>query len=258
MPRLDGKVAIVTGSSRGIGKAIALALARAGADVVVAARTEAPEQSRLPGTIHQTADMIRALGRRALPLKVDVSLDEDVERMVRQALAEFGKIDVLVNNAGVFPIGPFVDLPVRRWDLAMRVNLRGYFLCIKAVLPHMMERKSGSIINISSWMGKQPSPGYVAYSVTKGGIEMLTQGLAEELKPHNIAVNSLSPGGAVDTEGLRLSGFAQSEEGKTLLPQAEPPELMAEVAVFLATRDAATLTGKSLVSTEWKGLQVGG
>lgn len=253
--RLQGKVAIVTGGSRGIGKAIALAMAGEGADVVVAARTETDEQSRIPGTIHQTADMIRALGRRALPVRVDVSSEEDVEEMVRQALSEFGKVDVLVNNAGVFPVGPFIDIPIRRWDLAIRVNLRGYFLCTKAVLPHMIERKSGSIINISSWMGKEASPGYVTYAVTKAGIESLTKGLAEELREYNISVNSLSPAAAVDTEGLRYSGYAESADAQEMLQKPEPPELMAEVAVFLATRDAQTLTGKSLVSQEWKGLQ---
>ncbi len=256
--RLEGKVAVVTGSSRGIGKAIALAMAGEGADVVVAARTEASEQSKIPGTIHQTADMIRAFGRRALPLRVDVSSEEDVEEIARRTLAEFGKVDILVNNAGVFPVGPFIDIPTRRWDLAMRVNLRGYFLCTKAVLPHMIQRRSGSIINISSWMGKEASPGYVTYSVTKGGIEMLTQGLAEELREYNISVNSLAPATAVDTEGLRYSGYAEGEDAKEKLQQPEPPELMAEVAVFMATRDAQSLTGKSLVSQEWKNLQAQG
>jgi citronellol/citronellal dehydrogenase len=256
--RLRDRVAIVTGSSRGIGKAIALAMAREGADVVVAARTESAGQSRMPGTIHETAEMIRALGRWAVPIKVDISSEDDTQEMVRRALADLGRVDILVNNAGVFPVGPFADLPIRHWDLAIRVNLRGTFLCTKAVLPHMMERKSGSIINISSWMGKGPSPGYLTYGVTKAGIESLTMSLAEELREYNISVNSLSPSTAVDTEGLRYSGYADSDMAKEQLQQPEPPEAMAEVAVFLATQNAGSLTGKSLVSLEWKSLQAQG
>ncbi|MDP6783352.1 MAG: SDR family NAD(P)-dependent oxidoreductase, partial [Dehalococcoidia bacterium] len=125
--RLRDRVAIVTGSSRGIGKAIALAMAREGADVVVAARTESAGQSRMPGTIHETAEMIRALGRWAVPIKVDISSEDDTQEMVRRALADLGRVDILVNNAGVFPVGPFADLPIRHWDLAIRVNLRGTF-----------------------------------------------------------------------------------------------------------------------------------
>ncbi|MBI2303918.1 MAG: SDR family NAD(P)-dependent oxidoreductase [Chloroflexi bacterium] len=249
--RLAGKIVIVTGSSRGIGKAIALAMAQEGAQVVVAARTEQESAGPLPGTIYNVAEEIHALGGHALPIKVDVTDEDQVTAMVRRILEEWGRIHVLVNNAGILIQGRVVDVPLRRWDLVMRVNLRGTFLCTKAVLPHMMERREGSIINISSWVGRQASPGSVAYSVSKAGIEMFTAGLAEEVREYDIAVNCLSPYRIVDTEGARYLHPGADRS------RWEPPELMAEAAVFLATRTAATLTGKSIVSQEWKALQAG-
>jgi len=143
--RLSGNVAVVTGSSRGIGKAIAVGLAREGADIVVASRTEI-ENERLPGTIYKTADEVRALGRRALPVRCDVTSEQSINDMVVKALAEFGRIDILVNNAGVAYPYPLVETPLKRWELMLKVNLTGAFLCIKAVLPKMIEQNSGSII----------------------------------------------------------------------------------------------------------------
>lgn len=245
--RLEGKVAIVTGSSRGIGKAIALAMAREGAAVVVAARSE--ETGRLPGNIRQTAAEIQALGGRALALRTDVTREEEVEAMVQRTLEAFGQIDILVNNAGIVIYGPLVQMPIRRWDLVLNVNLRGTFLCTRAVLPHMMQRRRGCIINISSWYGRTPSPNGIAYSVSKAGIEYLSLGLAEEVKEYNIAVNVLSPGAPVDTEGARFWDPEADRSGW------ESPELMAEAAVFLATRDVQSLTGKYIISSEWKRLQ---
>ena len=126
---LEGRVAIVTGSSRGVGKNIAVELARAGADLVVAARTEQVKDPRLPGTISDTAEEIRAMDRRALPVRTDVADEESIEALVRSALEEFGRIDVLVNNAGIMAPGPLVDVSLKRWDLVMRVNVRGPVAC---------------------------------------------------------------------------------------------------------------------------------
>ena len=240
--KLEGKVAIVTGASRGIGKAIALALAREGAEVVVAARTE-EETGPLPGTIHKTADEIRALGRRALAIKTDVTKEEQVAEMVRRALEEFGHIDILVNNAGITIPGTVIDIPIKRWDLIIAVNLRGTFLCTKAVLPIMVEKRSGSIINLSSILASREIVGSVAYGVTKAAIERFTYGLAEEVKEYNIAVNALCPG-YTDTEGLRF-----------LAPGADwskwqKPEMWGRYAVFLASQDAQSLTGRALFAEE--------
>ena len=155
--KLKGKVAIVTGGSRGIGKEICLTFAREGASLVVAARTEKEGQARLPGTIHQTVDEIKRIGGRAIAVRTDITVDEDVERMAQRTLAEFGRIDILVNNAAANLNAKIIDLPIKRWDLMMRVNLRGNFICAKAVLPTMIEQKSGNIIGITSiaapWRG---------------------------------------------------------------------------------------------------------
>ncbi|MBE9501206.1 MAG: SDR family oxidoreductase [Dehalococcoidia bacterium] len=240
--KLEGKVAIVTGASRGIGKAIALALATEGADVVIAARTE-EEKGPLPGTIHKTADEIRALGRRALAIKTDIAKEEEVEAMVRRTIDEFGGIDILVNNAGIDIPGTLVEVSIKRWDLIMAVNLRGAFLCTKAVLPKMMEQKRGSIINLSSILGTRVIESGVPYGVTKAAIERFTSGLAKEVKEYNIAVNALCPG-YTDTEGVRLWYF---NVDRSLW---QKPEMWGRYAVFLACQDASSLTGRILTAEE--------
>jgi NAD(P)-dependent dehydrogenase (short-subunit alcohol dehydrogenase family) len=243
--RLKDKVAIVTGSTRGIGKAIALALAREGAVVVVAARTDV-EKGPLPGTIYKTAEEIQALGGKAIPLKIDVSSEEDVEGMRRKVIEEYGKVDILVNNAGIGVPVSFIDMSAKQWDLVVRVNLRGTFLCTKAVLPKMMEQRSGNIINLSSIAAREsihePRTGLV-YDVTKAGIERFTRGLAEEVKEYNIAVNAFCPGNTV-TEGW---GFLNPNIDKS---DWQKPEIWGEFAVFLATRDARTFAGRAFVAEE--------
>lgn len=240
--KLEGKVAIVTGASRGIGKAIALALARKGARVVVAARTER-EGGALSGTIHKTADEIRVLGRDALAIKTDVTKEESVEELARKTLQEYGAIDILVNNAGINFPGKLLDIPVKRWDLVIAVNLRGTFLCTKAVLPTMVKRKSGSIINLSSVVGTRMIMFDLAYGVAKAAIERFTYGLAEELKEYNIAVNALCPS-LTDTEGFKqwMPGVDTSGWQK--------PEMWGKYAVFLANQNASSLTGKVLSAEE--------
>jgi citronellol/citronellal dehydrogenase len=240
--KLEGKVAIVTGASRGIGKAIAIALAKEGANVVVAARTE-QEGGRLPGTIHKTADEIRALGRRALAIRTDVTKEESVEELATRTLQEFGAIDVLVNNAGINFPAKVLDIPIKRWDLVIAVNLRGTFLCTKAVLPTMVKRRSGNIINLSSVVGTRMILFDVAYGVAKAAIERFTHGLAEELKEYNIAVNALCPS-LTDTEGFGqwMPGVDRSGWQR--------PEMWGRYAVFLANQGASSLTGKVLSAEE--------
>lgn len=248
--KLEGKVAIVTGASRGIGRAIALALAREGADVVVAARTE-EETGPLPGTIHKTTEEIHALGRRSLAIRTDVTKEEQVAEMVSRTLEQFGRIDILVNNAGINVPDRVLDIPVKRWDLIIAVNLRGIFLCTKAVLPIMVERRSGSIINLSSILGSRDISGGVAYGVTKAAIERFTYGLAEEVREYNIAVNALCPS-YTDTEGLRF--VAPGVDGSRL----QKPEMWGRYAVFLAAQDARSLTGRALTAEELDELGAGG
>ena len=249
--KLSDKVAIVTGSSRGLGKAIAIGFAREGASVVIAARTEVERQ--MPGTIYKTAEEIEALGQRALAVRCDVTSEESVNDMVQKALAQFSHIDILVNNAGVAYYPPVLETPVKRWELVIRVNLIGALLCTKAVLPKMVEQRQGSIINISSVSATERGPSVtgVAYGVSKAGLERFTWGLATEVGKYNIAVNALKPKGVVDTEGMR---FMLPDEDWS---QWDSPEMMVKAAIFLAAQDATGVTGAVAYDEEfcvWHGL----
>ncbi len=250
-PGLKGKVAIVTGSSRGIGKDIALGLAQHGCRVVVTARTTEP--GKLPGTIHETAKAVRGVGGEALPVPCNVADEASVQAMVDTVLSQWGEIHILVNNAGIGSYLPFTEITVKLWDLIMAVNVRGTFLCTRAVLPHMIDRGRGSVVNISSTAANSvfsmtvPQEGErtlvgIAYGVSKASLERFTTGLAAEVGKHNIAVNALKPGRPVLTEAL-----------KTHLPQSDwgswvSTEKMVRAAVFLSSQDASGVTG--LVTTD--------
>jgi len=237
---IAGKVALVTGASRGIGRAIAVALAQAGADVVCTARsTEAHPHKVLPGTIEETAREVQALGRKASAIPLDVSKEEDVEAVARRVLAEFGRVDILVNNAGVAAPGTFLEVPVRRWDLVLNVNLRGAYLCARAFLPSMLERHSGCIINVSSYAAHTEGSWGLAYSVSKAAMERFTTGLAAELSSSGIAVNA-----------LQIERFVTSEGFMYLSPGADystwdKPEIVGEDLVWLASREPS-FTGQVL------------
>ena len=239
--QLNGKVAIVTGASRGIGKAIAIGFAREGANVIVAARTEVEKEEGLKGTIYETTQDIRKLGRQSVAVRCDVADETSVNEMVRKALDEFGHIDILVNNAGIAFYYPVVDTPLRRWELVLRVSLTGAFLCSKAVLPKMMDQKSGSIINISSLAANKRDEGIVstgvAYGVAKAGLDRFTYGLASEVGKFNIAVNCIKPTHVVDTEGMRFWVKEENRKGWVT------PEKMVKCAIFLARQDAKGITG---------------
>ena len=174
--RLEGKVAFVTGASRGIGKAIAIGFAREGARVVLAARSEVKKESGLEGTIHETAEAIRAIGGEALPIVCDVTDEASISSAINGAVSKLGPIDILVNNAGVAFFHPISETPLKRWETVLKVNLTGAFLCTKAVLPRMIERKTGSIVNISSLAADERDNGTVAtgvaYAVAKANINM--------------------------------------------------------------------------------------
>jgi len=187
---LVDKVAIVTGSGRGIGKAIALALARQGARVVVCARTLAE--------VNAAAGEIETLGRTALAVRADISREADVSTLVSQTIRQFGTIDILVNNAGVGSFAPVADLSVSEFDTMWGVNMRGVFLCTKAVLPHMVARNSGDIINISSLAGRNAFVGGAAYCSTKWGLIGFARCVMLEVRAHNIRVITICPG-SVDT-----------------------------------------------------------
>lgn len=244
MNKLQGKVAIVTGSSRGLGRAIALNFAREGADIVVASLGTDEGNPRLPGTIQETTEQIRELGRRALPVTCDVTKEESVINMVEQALNEFGTIDILMNNAGIAFWAPTVDLAARRFDLVMAVNVRGTFLCSKYVLPKMIDNKRGSIINMSSIAADRRSAknGQV-YGMAKAAIERFTYGLAAEVAEYNIAVNCLKPRGGISTEGTRSFLPDPSNPSPEWLANRDTPEMIEKATLFLAQQDARGVTG---------------
>jgi citronellol/citronellal dehydrogenase len=223
---LRGAVALVTGASRGVGRAIALALADAGADVACAARATDVSPLKLPGTIDETVRKVEERGRRGLAIPTDLSKPDEVEAMVARTIATFGRLDVLVNNAAITFPGD-LDLPMKRWDLVMAVNLRAPLLAMRGALPGMIARRSGSILNVSSAAAVLAVPGLLAYGVSKAALERLTTGAAEELRAHGIAVN----GFRIDVP-LASEGFVYNapELDKS---DWEPTEVGAEAAVWL-------------------------
>jgi NAD(P)-dependent dehydrogenase (short-subunit alcohol dehydrogenase family) len=229
--KLKDKVAIVTGSRRGLGKAIALGFAREGANLVLSDRVV--EGGELDGV----AEEIKALGRGVLVMQCDVTDEQSINDLVQRTVEQFGRIDVLVNNAGTAVYSPVLEVPTRQWQLVIQVNLIGPFLCTKAVLPKMVEQKSGSIINISSIAANQVDFTGVAYGASKAALERFTRGLAAEVGTYNIAVNALKPIQGILTEGMR-----------TQLPDADEsqwasPDLMVKAAIFLAAQDATGVSG---------------
>jgi len=249
--KLEDQAAIVTGAGRGIGKEIALALAREGADVVLASR----DQDALDRVAHE----IRDLGRRALVVRTDVSDEAQVAAMTDSALKEFGRIDILVNNAGlVGPTMPLAKLSREDWDHVMAVNLTGAFLCSRAVIPHMMSQGSGCIINIASIAGKLAYALRSPYAVSKWGMLGLSRTLAQELGPHNIRVNAICPG---PTAGERMQGVIAGRakelgrpveevertylEGTALKRMVDPTHVAAAV-VFLASQEGSSITGEAI------------
>jgi len=225
---LQGQVAVVTGASRGIGRAISVQFARAGADIIVSARSTEGAPSRLPGTIEETAREVEALGRRALCVTTDVTSEEQVRNLSERTLKEFGRCDILVNNAGISSPAPFHQTPLKRWELVMSVNLRGPVMCMQAFLPAMIERKSGRIINVSSFLAELVMPGMASYSVSKIALEKLTQYAAEELRPHDVGVNALRIELNIATEGWMFRNPDMD------FSSWEKPEAASEAALWLA------------------------
>ncbi len=238
--KLTGKVAIVTGASHGLGCEMALTLAKEGADLVLAARSQ--------NELEALASEINALGRKALAVPTDVSVEEQVNRMVRETVNEFGRIDILVNNAGG-PLNSYqthiCDLSLVDWQAVLDVNVTGVFLCSRAVAQYMMQQKGGVIINISSGMGKRGRAGTSAYTAAKFAVEGLTQSMALEFSPWNIRGNTLAPGGLTATPGM-IAKNKDTSPDKML-----QPEIIRGALIFLASEDSAGVTGQSFVAKTW-------
>jgi NAD(P)-dependent dehydrogenase (short-subunit alcohol dehydrogenase family) len=228
---LKGKVALVTGARQGLGKSISLGMAEAGADLVICDRITDD------GKLAETAGEIEALGRKTLSLGGDITVEEDVNNIVNQALDKFGKIDVLVNNAGVTAQDSFLNLPYRRWRLILSVNLDGTFLCSKVVLPRMLEKKTGTIINVSSILAHQIRMN-IAYGVTKAGVERFTLGLAHEMRREaGIAITCIRPY-FVKTEVVM--GFMEGRD----ISDFEEPVIWQKYPAMLAGARPEEINGK--------------
>jgi NAD(P)-dependent dehydrogenase (short-subunit alcohol dehydrogenase family) len=240
--KLEGKVALVTGGSRSIGRAIALGLAREGAAVAVSYVGHA-EAAR------SAAQEIEALGRRALAVRADSSQRSQVQAMVDEVETRLGPIDVLVNNAGVQKRVYFLDLAEEDWDWMLGVNLKGYFLVGQAVAIRMKARGRGKIINVSSEAAGFPAPRMTAYCVSKAGVAMLTKCMALELAPHGIRVNALAPGLTrtdINRKDLEDESFLKLRLARIPLGRVMGPEDLVGAAVFLASADSDMATGITL------------
>lgn len=243
MFELTGKVALITGASRGIGRGVALALAKSGADVVV------NYAGNVEGA-NQTVAEIEGMGRKAIAVKADVSKKAEVEAMVLQAVTEMGKIDILVNNAGVLSFIPFLQLTEEEWDRIIDVNLKGQFLVGQAVAKHMTETGvKGKIINIASIASGGLGVGYATlahYCASKGGIVAMTEAMAIELGPLGINVNAIAPG-AIDTDMIK--DFKANEQvtagimARLSIKRYGLPEDIGAMAVFLASEESSYCAG---------------
>ena len=238
--QLEGKVALVTGGSRGIGRAIALLLAKRGADVAINfAGNEAAAQA--------TVDEIKELGRKAIMIKADVAVNAACVAMVDQVVQEFGKIDILVNNAGITRDGLLMRMKEEDWDAVLNTNLKSVYNCSKAAIKYMMKARAGRIVSISSVVGLMGNAGQANYAAAKAGIIGFTMALAKEVASRGITVNSVAPG-FVNTDMTKVLPEKVVENLKAAIPLAKlgEPEDIAKAVAFLVSDDAAYITGQTL------------
>lgn len=237
---LKNKVAVVTGASRGIGKAIALSLAGQGANVVV---NYAGNEEKANEVVNQ----IQSLGRDAFAFKADVSNQKEVQEMVKETIEKFGSIDILVNNAGITKDNLLMRMKENEWDDVMNINLKGVFNCTKAVTRQMMKQRSGRIINVSSIVGISGNPGQANYVAAKAGVIGLTKSSAKELASRNITVNAVAPGFITTDMTDKLSEEVQEEMLKAIpLARFGEPEDISGVVTFLASEKSGYITGQTI------------
>lgn len=208
--KLENQVVFITGASRGIGRRLALTCASAGADIVIAAKSEV-DSDRLPGTIHSVAKEVEALGRRALPVRLDVRDAEACAAVIKHAIDHFGRIDALVNNAGALYWADVADTPVKRYDLMMAVNVRAAFVLSHAVLPHMISRKYGHIVMMAPPVEAESVAGHGAYAVSKFGMTLIAQAISDECEAHNVTAHALWPATAVESYATLNFGLGGPE-----------------------------------------------
>jgi NAD(P)-dependent dehydrogenase (short-subunit alcohol dehydrogenase family) len=241
--KLAGKVALVTGGGRGIGRGMVLALAEAGADIALG-------YANRPDAAEETAGEVDKLGRRALPIKADVSKPDEVQAMVERVIGELGQIDVLVNNAGAHRRAPFLEIPLDLWQWVIDVDLTGAFLVAQAVARHMAPKGYGKIINTTSVNAYEAQPNLAHYCAVKGGLWMLTRGMALDLAQYGIRVNAIAPG-LVRTDLTQSvmddPAFLATRVAKMPLGGPLEPKDFGGAAVFLASSDSDMITGQAIV-----------
>ncbi len=245
MASLANKTALITGASRGIGKAIALTLADAGCNLVLAGKTVEPHP-RLAGTLLETEQEAQAKGAKTLVHQVDVRFEDEVELMVKEAVRAFGGIDLLINNAGAISLTDLASTSMKKFDLMFGVNVRATYLCAKACLPHLEKSDHAHILSMSPPPSLKPSwlSGHVAYTMSKYGMSMVTLGLSDELKDRGIAVNSLWPRTVIWTAAVNM---LLGEDGKA---QSRTPEIMADAARAILETPPADFTGRCVLDEE--------
>lgn len=245
MQSLKGKTILITGSSRGIGRAIALRCARDGANIIITGKTE-KEHAQLSGTIHSVAEEVNAAGGNALSIALDVRDEEKIQQAVKQAADHFGGIDVLINNAGAIFLAPCEQTPMKRFDLVMSVNVRATFACAQACLPYLKQSDNPHILTMSPPINIKPKwfKDSVAYTISKYGMSCCTLGLAEEFRGDGIAVNSLWPKTTIATAAIEVN-FP-----KAVYQASRKPEIMADAAHHIITQPSKDLTGHFLLDEE--------
>jgi glucose 1-dehydrogenase len=241
--RLEGKAALVTGSSQGIGEAVAVRLAEEGADVVVNYHTH-------PEGAEKAVEQIRSMGRNAVALRADLGQVLEIQGLIQQSVSALGRLDVLVNNAGVEKRAEFWDVTEADYDLVLNVNLKGVFFVTQAFVRHLMQTKRpGKVINMSSVHEELPFPHFAPYCMSKGGMRMMTRNLAIELAPHGITINSIAPGAIetpINTKLLQDPTKLRTLLGNIPLNRLGQPQDVAGVAAFLASSDADYMTGTTV------------
>lgn len=250
MQTLKGKTIIVTGASRGIGKAIALRAAADGANVAIFAKTDAPHP-KLPGTIHATAKEVEEAGGQALALCIDIREEEQVKEGVKLTVEKFGGIDILVNNASAIWLGGTVETPMKRYDLMQDVNTRGTFLCSQACIPHLKKSANPHILMLSPPLSFNPKwyKNHVAYTIAKFGMSMCVLGMSEELQKDNIAVNALWPKTLISTAAM-MAIFTDPKAMEQVSERCRTPDIVADAAHAILTTPSNDLTGQFLIDEE--------
>ncbi|MBA2664930.1 MAG: SDR family oxidoreductase [Bradymonadaceae bacterium] len=240
--RLQGQVAFITGASRGIGKEIAIGLAKEGCKVVVTAKTSDPH-GVLPGTIHETVAEIEARGGQALAIQLDVRYDEQIEAAINLTIETWGRLDILINNAGAIHMASVLDTPPKRFDLMMGINARAAYVCSFYALPHMIKQQYGHILMASPPISIDRAPHKAAYALSKLGMTFIAQSLAEEVREHNIGVNAFWPVTAVDSQATRHFGMGTEEMWRT-------PQILVDTVLAIVTQKPSDCTANAFLDEQ--------